>query len=269
MKKQSFYLLMSAIIFTSVQCGCKKTPNLSTKLPNSIKTFSFSGSEYTGIANAGNHYYPRPTSIRFNNDSTLTIFSYIILNYNYKVVSGKITKVVVDNQGQTQITVSYDLPKEQQFNSPQVYTISADRQTISGGASPLYAIVNMKLFATKTPSVTGEWGAQSGYYPDINGIAFGADSTTTYLFNGSVLTYGGDPTKVIHIAYKQDGGRLVFSGVNTAANDLILEYYGVLSADGKTIYADCINFTSARLPSLYGGSEAYGPIGVTPAIHKN
>lgn len=262
---RSVCLVAFVLLFWS---SCKKTQQ--GPPPPTTGTFSFSNSEYTGIANAGNHYYPRPVSIRFNTDSSMSIFSYILLNGEYSIVKGKVSHVNVNAQGQTEITVVYSFPSiEAQFNGPQVYTISADKATMTGGAFPLYSIVGtLKIFPTKAPTIAGNWNTPQSSYPDVAGMSFGTDSTTTYQYNGKTLTYGGDPTAVIHIAYHQNGGRVNFSGVNESQNDLIIPYYGVLTADGKAMYLDSYKFSSARLPSIYGGSEAYGTIGVTPSMQK-
>jgi hypothetical protein len=267
MKKQILPSLLSTIIFAIILSGCGKTQHNPTPPGGSTGKFSFANSEYTGIGNSGNHYYPRPISIRFNDDSTMSTFTDILLNNDYRIVYGKITNVATNTQGGTDITVSYTLPAEQQYNGPQVYTISADKSTLSGGAFPLFALINMKLFPTKTPSIQGLWAAKTGY-PDINAISFGADSTATYVRGGKTLTYGGDPTTVIHAKYSQDGGRLKFIGINENYNDLLVQYYGVISAEGKNLYADSYDFPTARLPTIYGGSEAYGTIGVTPSLQR-
>jgi len=231
-------------------------------------TFSFSNTEYTGTANAGNGYYPRPISIRFNKDSSMSTFTYILLNNAYSLVKGKVTNVATNAQGGTDITVKYAFPSgEAQFNGPQVYTISADKSTMTGGAFPLYAITGtLKLFPAQAPSVEGHWATPNGYYFEVANMSFGADSTATYVFNGKTLVYGGDPTQVVHVKWSQDGGRVNFSGINLSLNELIVPYYGVLTADGKSMFMDSYDFLDAQLP--YPGNSAYGPVGVTPNMQK-
>lgn len=246
---------------TLLLTNCNKDSDPSTGNQKGI--FSFSNSEYTGIAQAGNHYYPRPVSIRFNSDSTMTTFSYIVLNSTYKVVTGKITQVTTTSDGQTDITVSYALPNEVQFNFPQTYRISADKSTLSGGAFPLYAIVDMKLFPTKAPSIVGTW---SSAYADIEMMKFYPDSTTTHIHGGVALYIDVAKTALVTTAYHQDGSRLTFAGINERNNNELLHYYGVLTADGKTIYTDSYDFSLSRLPSF--GNSGYGPNGVTPTIKK-
>ncbi len=99
-------------------------------------------------------------------------------------------------------------------------------------------------------SVAGLWAALVGY-PDINGISFRSDSRATYQRAGKMMTYGGDLTTVIHTAYHQNSGRLSFIGISEVYDDLLVSYYGVISADGKTIYADSYDFSTARLPTTY------------------
>src|ERR1700761_5227809 len=142
MKKISslpFICLMTfALLFGN---SCKKTQHGPTPPNNTKGTFSFSNTEYTGTANAGNGYYPKPISIRFNKDSSMSTFTYILLNNSYTLVKGKVTNVATNAQGGADITVKYAFPStEAQFNGEQVYTISADKSTMTGGAFPLYAI---------------------------------------------------------------------------------------------------------------------------------
>jgi hypothetical protein len=259
-------LLACVLLFLN---SCKKTQN-GPPPPNTTGTFSFSGTEYTGTANAGNDYYPQPISIRFNKDSSMSTFTHLLLNGVYSLVKGKVTKVASNAQGGTDITVSYAFPAtEAQFNGPQVYTISADKTTMTGGAFPLYAISGiLKLFpAANAPSVVGHWATPNGYYPEVGMMSFGEDSTATYQrYDGKILTYPGDATQVIHIKFSQNGGRVIFSGINAAQNYLIVPFYGVLTADGKSMFLDSYDFVNAELP--YPSSTGTGPVGVTPNMQR-
>lgn len=248
--------------------SCKKTQN-GPPPPKTTTSFSFSNAEYTGTANAGNGYYPKPISIRFNADSSMSTFTYILLKNSYSTVKGKVTKVATNAQGGTDITVSYIFPSaEAEYNGPQVYTISADKTTMTGGSFPLYAITGtLKLFPAQAPSVIGHWATPNGYYPEVDNMSFGADSTAVYQrYDGAVITYPGDATQVIHIRWTQDGGRVTFSGINLAENYLIVPFYGVLTADGKNMFLDSYDFVHADLP--YPTSTGTGPVGVTPNMQK-
>lgn len=262
----SFVCLMAVVLLVSY--SCKKTEN-GTPPPQTTRTFSFANTEYTGTADAGNDYYPHPISIRFNNDSSMSTFTSILLNNSYSTVKGKVTKVAANAKGGTDITVSYSFPStEAQYNGPQVYTISADKTTMTGGAFPLFAISGtLKLFPTKAPSVIGHWATPHNYYFEVDHMSFGADSTAVYQrYDGVVLTYPGDPTNVIHIKWTQDGSRVTFSGVNTSQNYLIVPFYGVLTADGNNMFLDSYDFVNADLP--YPNNSESGPVGVTPNMQR-
>ncbi|WP_316809296.1 hypothetical protein [Pedobacter agri] len=97
--------------------ACKKDKKDINNASNG--TYSFSNTEYTGIARVGNHYYPRPLSLRFGAGDSVTAWSHLTLTkWRRGDVHGKITKVQKDALGQTQITILFDLPGDEQFNSP-------------------------------------------------------------------------------------------------------------------------------------------------------
>ena len=48
--------------------GCKKDKALKNADKNTNGTYSFSNTEYTGLANVGNHYFPRPLSLRLSEE---------------------------------------------------------------------------------------------------------------------------------------------------------------------------------------------------------
>lgn len=262
---QFIYAMAFALLFLN---SCKKTQN-GPPPPITTSGFSFANTEYTGTAHAGNDYYPRPISIRFNADSSMSTFTYILLNAGYSTIKGKVMKVAANAQGGTDITVQYSFPStEAQYNAPQLYTISADKNSLTGGAFPLFAISgNLKLFPDKAPAVTGHWATPNGYYPEVANMSFGEDGTAVYQgFDGKVLTYPGDATQVIHAKWTQDGGRVTFFGINAAQNYAIIPFYGVLTPDGKTMFLDSYDFLHAELP--YPNQPAFGPIGATPNMQK-
>jgi hypothetical protein len=262
------HLLMAIIALGTLllNTGCKKDKDDKS----GGGTYSFSNSEYTGTARVGNHYFPRPLSLRFGADETVSAFSYLTLTQWQRNFEGKITKVQENAQGQTEVTILFDLPGNEQFNSPQTFTISADKSTITGGTAPIISMVDMKLYPKTSHSIVGAWSqpANIGWFPDVNAIAFDKQGHTTYTQGGKLVMSSSDPldTNPWKHNYKQDGSRITFSGINTSAwpEVYIIPYYGVISADGKTLYLDSYDFSSARLTSSFSTFEWNGPKGVTP-----
>jgi hypothetical protein len=256
-------IVLTTLLFIS---GCKKDKKDINKAPKG--TYSFSNTEYTGIANVGNHYYPRPLSLRFGAGDSVTAWSHLTLTkWRRGDVPGKITKVEEDAQGQTQITILFDLPGDEQFNSPQVYTISADKSKITGGTSPIIAMVDMKLFPKDAPSIVGNW-AQPGHpewFPDVNAITFFPQGITNYFQGGKPVFFSYDEGVYFQREYKQDGSRITYYGANPMDGKIyVIPYYGVLSADGNTLYMDAYDFIGARITTSLSTFEWYGPKGVTP-----
>ena len=200
----------------------------------------------------------------------MSTFTHLLLHNVYSLVNGKVTEVATNAKGETEITVFYVFPAiEGQINNLQVYTISADKTSMTGGVFPLYKISgSLKLFpAANAPSVVGHWATPNGYYPEVGMMSFGEDSTATYQrYDGKILTYPGDATQVIHIRFNQNGGRVVFSGIRAEQNYLIVPFYGVLTADGKSMFLDSYDFVNADLP--YPNSILTGPVGVTPNMQR-
>lgn len=272
--KKAVHLLLSSIVFTALLLctGCKKDKNDSNKDPDKDPkgTYSFSNTEYTGLARVGNHYYARPLSLRFGAGDDVTAWSHLTLNvWRRGEVKGKITKVEEGAQGQTTVTILFDLPGDEQFNSPQVYTISADKSKITGGTSPIIAMVDMKLFPKDAPSIVGVWSQPEhpDWFPDVNEILFLTKGSTNYKQSGKYILSVLDPPLNYAENYKQDGSRILFSGVNpdvAAPRVTAIPYYGVLSSDGKILYVDAYEFGSARITTSISTFEWYGPRGATP-----
>src|ERR1051325_7366728 len=96
------YILAMLILLTT---ACKKDKN-----PASGGVYSFSNTEYVGTAQVGNHYFPRPLSLRFGSDNTVSAWSNLRLRQIHPDSKGVITKVETGSQGETIITVLFDLP---------------------------------------------------------------------------------------------------------------------------------------------------------------
>ncbi|MFD0795145.1 hypothetical protein ACFQZX_16095 [Mucilaginibacter litoreus] len=273
--KRMIRSILAFILISTLLLGvaCKKDKTQRDPDKDTKGLYSFSNTEYTGIANVGNHYYPRPLSLRFGAKDSVTAWSHLTLTqWRRGDVHGKITKVEEDAQGQTQVTILFDLPGDEQFNSPQVYTISADKSKITGGTSPIISMVDMKLFPKDAPSIVGTWEQPEHpeWFPDVNAIIFLNPSETIpgqtiYTQNGKVIYATGDQSLLHRVNYKQDGSRITFYGAHPTLSEIYdIPYYGVLSADGKTLYVDPYEFTAARITTTLSTFDWYGPKGKTP-----
>lgn len=270
--KRVIHLLISisALHLLLLGIGCKKD-KVKKDTDNDTKgLYSFSNTEYTGLANVGNHYFPRPLSLRFGEGNDVTAWSHLTLSvWRRGDVHGKITKVEEGAQGQTTVTILFDLPGDEQFNSPQVYTISADKSKITGGTSPIISMADMKLFPKDAPSIVGAWAQPDHpeWFPDVNVIYFVASGVTNYKQNGKFILGSFEPPTNYAQIFKQDGSRIIFFGVNPdVAAPLItyIPYYGVLSSDGKILYVDAYEFSAAHISTSLSTFPWYGPRGTTP-----
>lgn len=266
-------MLMLATVMILAGTGCKKDTD---DPDNNGNGDSFANKEYAGTALVGNHYWPRPLSIRFDGNRNVSAWSNLVLNkYNHDV-TGKVTQVETDPQGGTVLTVLWNLPGEEQFNSPQTYTIPADGKTISGGTNPLYVMNQLPLAPTEVKKVVGTWEktGQPGWYPDVNATMFLNDGFALYYTNGDPVMSSFDPTDVnrLRLKYTQDGTRITFSGTRLEPGSppqrYFIPYYGVLSADGNTLYVDALEYTYARLPSSFQTFDWNGPKGITPNLQR-
>ncbi len=270
--KKTIHLLIAVSVLHLVilGVGCKKDKTQKDPDKDTKGLYSFSNTEYTGLANVGNHYFPRPLSLRFGAKDSVTAWSRLTLSvWRRGDVHGKITKVEEDAEGFTYVTILFDLPGDEQYNSPQVYRISADKKTITGGSSPIISMVDMKLFPKDAPSVVGVWAQPEhpGWFPDVNVIYFLDRGVTNYKQNGEFILFAFDPALNFAEKFKQDGSRITFWGVNpvvTANKITSIPYYGVLSADGKILYVDAYEFSAVRITTSLSTSEGYGPRGMTP-----
>ncbi|GAB3921550.1 hypothetical protein [Mucilaginibacter myungsuensis] len=265
------FVLVSTLLLV---VACKKDKTQKDPDKDTKSLYSFSNTEYTGLANVGNHYFPRPLSLRFGAKDSVTAWSHLTLSvWRRGDVRGKITKVEEGAQGETTVTILFDLPGDEQFNSPQVYTISADKKTITGGSSPIISMVDMKLFPKDAPSIVGVWSQPQhpDWFPDVNVIAFDKNGQTNYTQGGKPVYYVYDDKILWRENYKQDGSRLRFAGINpdvAAPLVTIIPYYGVLSSDGKILYVDAYDFAGARITTTLSTFEWYGPKRVTPWLIK-
>ena len=272
--------LMSAIILL-FGCG-KNTPHKGGPGAAAGTSF-FANTEWTGVAKTYGQTYPQPFYLHFNGDTTVSVYALFAWVVGNDVVwhdstIGKITSIETAANGQTSIAVNYPLSNDQ-----QVYIID-DKKMMTGGsvsstqaaASAQYT-VTLQINPAVIPSIDGtSWNTDimtggptnnMPEFPDINGIHFTGNNKMTYTRGGKIITYT-PPTQdqLLIEGYQQHGPRIYFAGYNETS-DLILQYFGVLAADGKTILADSRTRQYARLPNYLQTIYWYGQPGVTPVTH--
>ena len=134
--------------------------------------------------------------------------------------------------------------------------------------------MQVEIAPAKPASVAGEWSGstwkQAGNYayPDLSSILFNpTDHSTIYLRNGSGILLS-PPNILQRSIYLQVGSRIYFDGFNEKyLLGQTIGYFGVMSPDGKKVFADSRNF-NARLPNYINTNEPYGPNGATPTIER-
>jgi hypothetical protein len=279
---QLTFLICSAFIFSG--CGKNNQPHPKPGGSNN-SGYSFENTEWTGIANTYGQTYPQPLYLRFNGHTTVSayaLFAWIDGNniVNHDSVIGNITNIDTSTTGQTTITVDYPLSHDEQTLTIQ------NKNTMTGGStaasqavpSAQYSVSLQVIPEPVAPVSNSSWntvkmtggGPTQGMYefPDINGITFVDGGKMTYTRNGKIITYT-PPTQdqLLIEGYHQIGPMLLFAGYNEEAG-LLIQYFGVLSADGKTIFADCSNRLNSRLPNYSETIYWYGPPGATPITTK-
>jgi|GEM_PF-2427190 hypothetical protein len=284
MKPLIVYIGLTMGILFLTGCGKDSIKDTSGTHPGGSSNF-FANTEWTGVAQTYGQTYPQPYYLRFNSDTTVSVyalFSWLIGNdivENDSVV-GKITKIDNATGGQTSVTIQYALSGDEQvITFPDHKTLTGGSIATSSAPQSAQYTVTLQINPASIPDVNGSsWntdkitdpGPTTGMYefPDINGISFVAGNKMTYTRGGKVITYT-PPTQdqLLIEGYQQRGPKLYFAGYNESS-DLIIQYFGVLSADGQTIMADCRNRAYARLPNYLETIFWYGSPGVTPITHK-
>jgi hypothetical protein len=283
------HLIVIACLFTAIilliGCGKEKAKNPGGT-GGKASAYFFENTEWTGVMNSYGQEYQQPCYLRFNGDTTVSVYALfywvldgVHLSY-YDSAVGKITSIDTLTQGMTTVKVNFTFTSDQ-----QVYTIT-NKKTLKGGSiatsTAFYYNVfspTLELCPAVIPSIAGStWktdkitglGPAAGMnaYPDLNDFSFSSDGSrsTIYYRNGKIVTFT-DPTQVKQYVYYQFGSRVYFAGYNETTDKLI-PYFGVLSPDGKTIWADSRNHTDGRLPNYLQTHNWYGDAGTTPNTHK-
>jgi hypothetical protein len=273
-----FFVLVVTGLFTS----CKKD-NKGPAGAHPGSGYFFENTEWAGTCHTVSQEYDLPCYLRFNGDTTVSVYSTFnwILNgalvYVDSVV-GDVTAIDTTN-GSTLISVNYPSSGDQ-----QVYSISNKNELAGGSIATSTAYFDntfnphLQLCPKTIPSLSGtSWsskkmtggGPTDGMYayPDLQTFTFADDNKLVFYRAGHIITY--TPTDHIQILleeYNQDGRRIYLAGYNEES-DLLIGYFGVLAADGKTMLVN--SRASYRLPNYIQTIYWYGPPGVTPTIYQD
>jgi hypothetical protein len=228
--------------------GCKKAGSPGAGGNNRGPAHFFSNTEWTGTCHTVSQQYDPPCYLRFNGDTTVSVYStfyWVLGGVEVYVDStvGKITKI--DESGaNTIIDVTFPQSSDQ-----QEYSIS-NQNTLTGGST---AATTAYLDNTFLPSLQ----RCPAKMPSVQGTFWSSKKMT-----------GGGPTDRLQILleeYSQHGPMINLAGFNEE-QDLLIGYFGVLSPDGKSMFVN--SRASFRLPNYLQTIYWYGPPGVTPIIFE-
>ncbi|HMH21059.1 MAG TPA: hypothetical protein VK563_04760 [Puia sp.] len=262
--------------------GCKKTGKPGGS-GNTGSAYFFANTEWVGTCHTVSQEYDLPCYLRFNGDTTVSVYATFTWLVGGAIVwvdstVGHITKIDTANGG-TAISVTFP-----QSGDQQVYSIS-NKNELAGGSiasspAPTNSTFNphLQLCPKTIPNLSGDtWsskkmtggGPTDGMYayPDVQTFSFGDNSKLVFYRGGKIVTYTPtDQIQILLFGYQQVGRLIYFAGFNETT-DLLIPYFGVLAADGKTILVDARRKDVARLPNYVQTIYWYGPPGVTPAIY--
>jgi hypothetical protein len=248
-------------------------------------SLAFAGFEYEGSMTELSRQWQKPILVHFNADSTVIDYAFFYLavtGYQYTLqdsLIGKIIQMGTASGGGPSVTVYF-----KDIADTQVYNFSPDLSGLTGGSNGLAA--NQFYFSGLTKITTPAaslavsfWTCDSStennatkgspWYPDINGTQFGSNSFCTYFRNGGTAEVGVVPNQTaVTFEYFQYGSRVYFYGYNEMRPEGI-PYWGIISNDGNTIYADTEDFTQARVPVYGQTDDYYGDAGNPPVMHRN
>jgi hypothetical protein len=273
--------IVCGLILIGSFASCKKD-NKGPGGNNGGSGYFFENTEWVGTAHGASQEYDLPCYLRFNGDTTVSVYSTFnwVLNGALVFVDsviGHVTEIDTTNGG-VLISVSFPTSGDQ-----QVYSIS-NKNELAGGsiaASTAYFAntfsPHLQLCPKTIPSlaetswsskIITEAGPTSGLYayPDLQTFKFRGDNKLEFYRAGHIITY--TPTDHIQILleeYKQDGRKIYFAGYDES-RDLLNGYFGVLAADGTTMLVN--SRASYRLPNYVQTIYWYGPPGVTPTIYE-
>lgn len=291
MKKIIIYTCLCVAAAFTLSCSKSKVTNTPPVIPNNPNPpnppanptgYFFENTEWTGVAATYGQTYQQPCYLRFNGDSTVSIYALFnwIIGGGLVAVDSIVGTVTGIDVTSTSTTINVNFPFT---NDQQIYTIIDQNKLQGGSASSTSATyytsfsMQMQLSPNPAPSIIAtSWktdkmtgGPTDGMYqyPDINDFDFGADGNTSYVRNGKIITYTPPDIQKILYSYAQVGPKIYFAGYDETTDKLI-GYFGILSPDGNTLFADTRNRLEARLPNYVQTIYWYGPPGSTPVTHK-
>ena len=282
-----YLVILFAMVMVGFAIGCSKSNSSkggSSGTTGTSGSLAFAGFEYEGSMTELSRQWQKPILVHFNADSTVIDYSFFylaVIGYQYTLqdsLIGKIIQMGTGTGGGPSVTVYFKA-----IADTQVYNFSPDLSGLTGGSNGLAA--NQFYFSGLTKitkpaaSLAGSfWTCDSStennatkgspWYPDINGTQFGSNSFCTYFRNGGQAETGVVPNQTaVTFEYFQYGSRVYFYGYNEIRPEGI-PYWGIISDDGNTIYADTEAFTVARVP-IYGQTDDYyGDAGNPPVMHR-
>jgi hypothetical protein len=277
----TFTKIACALIAIASLAGCKKNGSPAGGGNNRGPAYFFANTEWTGTCHTLSQEYDQPCYLRFNGDTTVSVYSTFtwliggVITYVDSTV-GHITKI--DMTGANPV-IDVTFP---QSGDQQEYSITGEN-TLAGGStasSPADGYSTFSPHLGRCPPTTASvastfWSSKKMVggpvdgmyaYPDLQTFSFNDDNTTTYYRAGKIITY--TPTDRIQILleeYNQRGPMINMAGFNEE-QDLLIGYFGVISPDGKSMFVS--SHASFRLPNYLQTIYWYGPPGVTPVIYK-
>jgi len=293
-----YLIVLLAMVMMGFVVGCSKSNPSSKKGSsgdstsggnsssggNSTSSLPFSNYEYQGFMTELSREWEKPILVHFNADSTVIDYCYFMLRVGNDAFTdndsliGKILTIGTGSGGGTSVTVYFKA-----IADTQVYNFSPDFSGLSGGSNGLAS--NQFTFEglTKDTKVaaalgTSYWTSDTSmennstnglpWYPDINGVQFSTNGTSSYFRNGAGEEIGVIPNDtLVYFKYFQYGNRVYFYGYNETITTGI-PYWGIISDDGNTINADTYNFTQSRVPLYTQNFDYYGEPGNPPVMHR-
>ncbi len=268
--------IMCCIIIFGLWGGCKKS---NQSLVGSTGYF-FANTEWTGTCHTISQQYDKPCYLRFNGDTSVSVYSLFNFQLGGSFVPtdstrGKISLIDSLPDGRLSITVTFYETGDQEV------LVIAGQKLMSGGTAPSTYnsfVPTLEKCPAVIPSLKGtSWsskimidnGPTNGMYayPDLATFAFG-DNSQEFTRNGHIITYTPtDNLQLLLTEYKQVGSRVYLSGFNETSG-LLVGYFGVLSPAGDLMWVDSRSTLAARLPNYLQTIYWYGPPGVAPTIYK-
>jgi hypothetical protein len=280
MKKDPLILTFACILLFA---SCNDDNGI-TPTPSSQKDYAafLRNTEWVGVLDGSGLQYPRPCSLKFNEDNTFTMHSLFIfftkgVETSRDSITGTINSIDSLSDGRTRISTSINT------NFASVITESiyiTQRSKLVGMSSDptKQPTFQLELFPKDKISVDGEWSGPartspgaSYAYPDLSSIKFSANEGVTYYVRNGQSVIHFAPNQLLRVVYQQKGARVYMAGHNEnfgmPDNRAQIAYFGVLLPSGDKMMVDSRDM-NARLPNYVNTNQPYGPSGATPIISR-